>query len=60
MEVNAEETKYTVIFWQQNARQNCSIKVYNIHFENMSWFMYLGMTVTKQNYINEEINDRLD
>jgi hypothetical protein len=40
----------------QNAGQNQEIKIGNRSFENVSQFKYLGMTVTNQNVIQEEIS----
>jgi hypothetical protein len=36
------------------------MKVANKGFENVAEFMYLGMTVTNQNYIQKEIKHRLN
>jgi hypothetical protein len=44
----------------QNAGQNREIKIGNRSFENVSQFKYLGMTVTNQNFIQEEIKSRLN
>jgi hypothetical protein len=44
----------------QNAGQNREIKTGNKSFENVSQFKYLGMTVTNQNLIHEEIKRRLN
>jgi hypothetical protein len=44
----------------QNAGQNHDIKIANRSFENMAQFKYLGMTVTAQNFIPEEIKRRLN
>jgi hypothetical protein len=44
----------------RNADQNQDIKIGNKSFGNMSYFMYLGMTVTNQNLIQEEIERRLN
>jgi hypothetical protein len=60
LEVNVEETKHMLVALDQNADQNGDIKVGNRSFENMSQFKYLGMTVTNQNLIKEEIKKRLN
>jgi hypothetical protein len=39
----------------QNAGQNPNIKLSNKFFENVAEFRYLGMTVTNQYFINEEM-----
>jgi hypothetical protein len=44
----------------QNARKNCNIKLANRSFENVERFKHLGMTVTNQNLIHEEIESRLN
>jgi hypothetical protein len=44
----------------QNAGQKQDIKIANRSLENVSQFEYLGMTVTKQNLIQEEIKKRLN
>jgi hypothetical protein len=42
------------------AGQNREIKIGNRSFENASEFKYLGMAVTNQNLIQEEIKRRLN
>jgi hypothetical protein len=44
----------------QNAGQNRDIKMAKRSFENVSQFKYLGMTVTSQNLIQEELKRRLN
>jgi hypothetical protein len=44
----------------QNARQNHDIKIANRCFENVGQLRYLGMTVTNQNLVQEEIKNRLN
>jgi hypothetical protein len=44
----------------QDADQNHDIKIANRSFENVTQFKYLGMTVTNQNLIQEEIKRRLN
>jgi hypothetical protein len=53
LEVYAERTKYMLLSCHQNAGQNHDIKTANR-------FIYLGMTVTNQNLIQEEIKRRLN
>jgi hypothetical protein len=60
LEVNAEKTKYMLLYRQQNAEQNHDIKVANKYFENVAQFKHLGTTVTNQNFIQEEIKRRLN
>jgi hypothetical protein len=45
---------------QKNVGQNRDIKIANRSFEDVSQFKYLGMTVTNQNLILEEIKRRLN
>jgi hypothetical protein len=44
----------------QTTGQNHYIKVANKSFENLAKFSYLGMTLTNQNCIHEEIKSRLN
>jgi ribosomal protein S2 len=44
----------------QNAGQNHDMKIANRCFENVAQFRYLGMTVTNQNLIQEEIKRKLN
>jgi hypothetical protein len=44
----------------QNAWQNHYIKTANRSFEKMSLFRFLGMTITNQNLIQQEIKRRLN
>jgi hypothetical protein len=60
LEINVEKTKYMLLSCHQNVGQNRDIKIANRSFENMSQFKYLGMTVTNQNLIQEEIRRRLN
>jgi hypothetical protein len=43
----------------QNTVQNGNKKAASKSFENVVKFSYLGMTVTNQNYVQEEIKSRL-
>jgi hypothetical protein len=60
LEVNVQKTKYMLVSRDQNAGQNREIKIGNRSFENVSQFSDLGMTVTNQNLIQEEIKRRLN
>jgi hypothetical protein len=60
LEINIEKTKYMLLSCHQNADRNRDIKIGNRSFENVSQFKYLGMTVTNQNLIQEEIKRRLN
>jgi hypothetical protein len=56
LEVKAEKTKYML----QSHRQNHDIKLAIRSFENVAQFRYLGMKITNQNLIHEEIKKRLN
>jgi hypothetical protein len=56
LEVNTEKTKYMLLSHHQNAGQNHNIKMANRSFENVTQLKHFGMTVTNQNFIQEEIN----
>jgi hypothetical protein len=58
--VNAEKTKYMLLSHHQNGGQNHDIKTANRSFENVAQFKYMGMTVTNQNSIQEEIKRKLN
>jgi hypothetical protein len=49
-----------LLFHHQNVGQNQDIKIANRSFENVSYFRYLGATVTNQNLIQDEIMRRLN
>jgi hypothetical protein len=60
LEVNTENTKYMLLSPQENSGQNHDIKIGNRQYENVAQFSYLGMMVTYQNLIQEEIRRRYD
>jgi hypothetical protein len=55
LKINVEKTKYMLLSCHQNAGQNRDIKIANRSFENVSQLKYLGITLTDQNLIQEEI-----
>jgi hypothetical protein len=57
LEINIDRT---LLSRCQNVGQNQKIKIASRPFENMSQFKYLGMIVTNQNAIQEEIKRRLN
>jgi hypothetical protein len=59
LEVNAEKTKYMVMFQDQNAGQNHSIHVDNSSSERVEEFSFLGTNLRNQNSIQEEIKSRM-
>jgi hypothetical protein len=59
LEVNADKTKYMVMPRDRNAGQGHSVKIDNSSIERVEEFKYLGMTLTDQNSVQEEIKSRL-
>ena len=59
LEVNADKTKYTVMFHLQNARRSNNIKIHVCSLERVEEFSYLRTNFTNQNSIEEEIKSRL-
>ena len=59
LEVSADKTKYMVMYRDQNAGRNHSVRTDNSTFERVEEFKYLGTTLTNQNSIAEEIKSRL-
>jgi hypothetical protein len=57
---NINTIKKNTETFHQNARQNHDMKTTNRCFESVAQFRYLGMTVTNQNLIEEEIKRRLN
>jgi hypothetical protein len=51
LEVNADETKYMVMYRDQNAGRSHITKTDNISFERVEHFKYLGTALTNQNSI---------
>jgi hypothetical protein len=60
LEVNAEKTKYMIMFRHPNSGQNQNIRIANESFKNVAKFKYLGMTLTNQNEIHDEVKSRLN
>ena len=59
LEVNADKTKYMVIFRDQNAGWRHSMKIDSKSLEKVEEFRYLDITLTNQNSIREEIKSTL-
>jgi len=59
LEVNADKTKYIVIYRDLNAGRSHSMKTDINSFERVEEFKYLGMTLTNKNSIQEGIKKRL-
>jgi hypothetical protein len=55
LEVNTEKTRYVLLSRHQNAGKNYDRKRANRSFENVAQLIYLGITATNQNSIQEEI-----
>jgi len=55
LEENTKKTKCMGMAHHQNAGQDHSVRIDNKSFENMVKFKYLGITVTNQNCIHEEL-----
>jgi hypothetical protein len=60
LEVNTWKTKYMLLTRHQSARQNLDLTLDNRCFRNVGQFRYLGMMITNQNMIQEEIKRRLN
>jgi hypothetical protein len=60
LEINAEKTKYMIMSRHPNSGQNQKRRVANESFENVAKLKYLGMTLTNQNGIHDEIKRRLN
>jgi hypothetical protein len=60
LEINAEKTKYMIMFRYLNSGQNQNIRIANESFEKVEKFKYLGTTLTNQNDIHDEIKSRLN
>ena len=59
LEVNADKTKYMVMSREQTAGLSHSINIDSSSIERVEQFKYLGMMLTYQNSIQEEIKSRL-
>jgi hypothetical protein len=59
LEISAEKTKY-MIMSHPNSGQNQNIRIANVSFENVAKFKFLGVTLTNQNDIHDEIKNRLN
>jgi hypothetical protein len=59
LEVNTDKTTYKVMSRDRNAGWGHSVKIDNNYIERVEEFKYLGVTLTGQNSIQEEIKSRL-
>jgi sorting nexin-29 len=60
LEINAKKTKYMIMSHHPNSGQNQNIRIANELCEKVAKFKYLGMTLTNQNDIHDEIKSRLN
>jgi hypothetical protein len=60
LKINAEKTKYVIMFHQLNSGQNQNIRIVNELFETVAKFKYLQMTLTNQKDVHDEIKSRLN
>jgi hypothetical protein len=60
LDVSTEKTKYMLLSRYHNPGQNHNIAIADRAFQNVAQFKYVGMTVTNQNLIQEEIKRRLN
>jgi hypothetical protein len=60
IEMNVEKTKYMLLSHHWNAGQSRGMEIENRSFESVSQFKSLGITLTNQNLIQEEIKRRLN
>jgi hypothetical protein len=58
--INIEKSKYVLLSRHQNVAKNGDMKIAKRPFENASQFKYLGMRVTNENLIQEEVKRRLN
>ena len=59
LEVNADKSKFVVMYRDPNAGRSQNMKTENRSFEMAKEFKYLGKTLTNQNSMQEEITSRM-
>jgi hypothetical protein len=60
VEISKDKTKYIVLSRDQNAGRSDSVRNNNGNFESVEEFVHLGTTLMHQNYIPEEIKNRMN
>jgi hypothetical protein len=60
LKINSKRTKYMIISRHPNSGQNQNIRIANESFENVAKFKYSRTTLTNQNDIHDEIENRLN
>jgi hypothetical protein len=60
LQIDVEKTKYMIMSHHPNSGQNQNIRIANESYEKVAKFKYLGMTITNQNDIYDEIKSRLN
>jgi hypothetical protein len=60
LEISAEKTKCMIMCHHLNSGQNQTIRIANESFESVATFKYLGMALTNQNDIHNDIKSRLN
>jgi hypothetical protein len=60
LQINRDKTKYMIMCHYSNSGRNQNIRIANESFENVAKFKYLGVTLTNQNGIHDEIKSRLN
>jgi hypothetical protein len=60
LEINAEKTKYMIMSRHLNSGQNQNIRIANASFVNVTKFKYLGMKLTDENDVHDEIKRKLN
>jgi len=59
LEVNVDKTKYMVMSQDPKSRWSHNIRINNSSFARVKQFKYIGITLTNQNSIQEEIKSSL-
>jgi hypothetical protein len=60
IEVNAKKTKDMIRSHHQNLGQNQNMRIANVLFESVVRLKYLGMVLSNQNDIHDEVKSRLN